>query len=140
MARVCLYCARFQNEEFGVEPLGLGYLVSYLIHQGIVAEGDIRVVDTIEDAIAFQPDVLGVSAVSQVLADARNFALRCKEATGCLTVLGGYHVTCVPHRLPAEFDVVVLGEGEVTFAEVGNLDTAPADTYRDQLTLLVVPN
>ncbi len=28
----------------------------------------------------------------------------------------------------------------VTFAEAGNLATAPADTYRDQLTLLVEPN
>ena len=28
---------------------------------------------------------------------------------------------------------------EVTFLEAGNLDAAPADTYRDELTLLVEP-
>ncbi len=118
MAKICLYCARFENETFGLEPLGLGYLYSSLVHRGLVAPEDIRIVDTPGEAIDFRPDILAVSSVSQVVADARKFAAACRQASGCLTVLGGYHVTSLPGKLPAEFDIGVLGEGELTFCEL----------------------
>jgi len=118
MLRVCLYCARDPSEPFKVAPLGIGYIGSYLISQGLVREADIRIVDCLEEAIDFRPDILGVSAVSQVAGDARHFARKCKEFTGCLTVLGGYHVTCIPNQLPEEFDIGVMSEGELTFSEI----------------------
>lgn len=117
MARICLYCARFPFDAFRVAPLGIGYIASYLVYKGVVCEEDIRIVDSVEEAIRFSPEIVGISSVSQVLKDARGFAMKCKEATGCLTVLGGYHVSCIPQRLPEEFDIGVLGEGEVSFAE-----------------------
>lgn len=116
--KVCLYCARYKGEEFNVRPLGISYLASYLLDKGVVAAGNLRIVDNYEEAIAFQPDVIGVSSVSQVIADARDFARRCKEATNCYTILGGYHVSSVPRRLPDEFDIGVIGEGEETFFEL----------------------
>jgi radical SAM superfamily enzyme YgiQ (UPF0313 family) len=118
MAKVCLYCARFPFEPISVAPLGLGYIASYLVENGIAAEEDIRIVDSIEEAIEFRPDILGVSSVSQVLADARQFAKKCKEITGSFNILGGYHITCLPESLPEEFEIAVIGEGELTFAEI----------------------
>jgi radical SAM superfamily enzyme YgiQ (UPF0313 family) len=85
------------------------------------------IVDSLDEALAFQPDIVGVSAVSQVIVQARQFAARCREECGALTVLGGYHVTCLPDHLPAEFDLGVLGEGEVTFAEVVRRFASGAD-------------
>ena len=117
MGRICLYCARFPSETFGVAPLGIGYIASYLVHKAVVSEQKIRIVDSVKEAIEFGLDILGVSSVSQVIGDAREIALKCKEATGCLTVLGGYHISCIPQKLPEEFDIGVLGEGEVSFAE-----------------------
>lgn len=118
MTRVCLYCARFESEPLTVTPLGIGYLASYLVHSGVVRGEDVRIVDSLEEALAFKPDILGVGSVSQVVRDAARLARECKRAAGCLTVLGGYHVTCAPHSLPPEFDIAVLGEGELTFAEI----------------------
>ncbi len=42
----------------------------------------------------------------------------CKEAFNCTTVLGGYHLSCLPKQLPREFDLGVISEGELTFKEV----------------------
>ncbi len=102
-------------------PLGIGYIAAYLIHQGIVSETEICIVDNLDEAMAFKPDILGVSAVSQVIKQARDFAGECKKKFGCLTVLGGYHVTSIPDKLPQEFDIGVIGEGENTFAEIVRL-------------------
>ncbi len=99
MGRICLYCARFPSETFGVAPLGIGYIASYLVHKAVVSEQEIRIVDSVKEAIGFGPDILGVSSVSQVIGDAREIASKCKEATGCLTVLGGYHISCIPQKV-----------------------------------------
>ncbi len=115
--KVCLYCARYHDEAFKVRPLGISYLASYLLQKGIIAD-DLKIVDNLEEAIAFQPDLIGVSSVSHVIADAREFAYKIKKETGCFTVLGGYHISSVPGLLPNEFDVGVIGEGEETFAEI----------------------
>jgi len=116
--KICLYCARFESESFKVAPLGIGYLASYLITNNIVFENDIRIVDRLEEAIQFKPDILGIGSVSQVISDAKRFASKCKESLDCITVLGGYHITCTPYSLAEEFDIGVLGEGEETFKEL----------------------
>ena len=121
MTQICLYCARDNFELLTTEPLGIKYLVAYLIQQGIANESGICIADNLDEAITFKPDILGISAVSQVIQDARDFAKKCKEKVGCLTVLGGYHVTGIPQKLPEEFDIGVLGEGERTFAEIVSL-------------------
>lgn len=118
--KVCLYCARYDYEPLTIAPLGIGYIASYLVQQGIVSQEQICIVDTLDEAIEFKPDILGVSSVTQVIRDGRDFAKKCKEKTRCLTVLGGYHVTAVPQNLPKEFDIGVLSEGEITFAEIVN--------------------
>lgn len=117
--KICLYCAKYDFEELDI-PLGIGSLAAYLIQEKIVCEKDIRIVNSLKEAIEFKPDILGVSSVSLVIGHAREFAKKCKEAVGCLTILGSYHITAVPNKLPEEFDLGVLGEGELTLAEIIN--------------------
>ncbi len=118
MSRVCLYCARYPGEPFLVPPLGIGYLASYLVESGTCRPDDVRIVDSLEEALDFSPEILGVGSVSQTLSDAVAVAAACKAATGCATVLGGYHITCQPKQLPEAFDVGVVGEGERAFADL----------------------
>jgi anaerobic magnesium-protoporphyrin IX monomethyl ester cyclase len=118
VARIVLYCARFTGQHFALAPLGPAYLASSLVAEGLAREEDVTIVDSIDEALAFKPDIVGVSAVSQVIGDARQFAGRCRAETGSVTVLGGYHISCMPDRLPPEFDLGVIGEGERTFMEI----------------------
>jgi radical SAM superfamily enzyme YgiQ (UPF0313 family) len=114
--KICLYCARKEEENIKTRPLGIAYIAAFLIKEKIVKEQDLLIADTLDEAIKFNPDLLGISSVSQVIANATHFAEKCKQATGCLTVLGGYHISCLPKSLPVEFDIGVIGEGEVTFS------------------------
>lgn len=118
MIKICLYCARYQEEPFKVAPLGIGYLYSYLLSEEIIAKENILIVDSFEEIQEFKPDIVAVSSVSHVIDDARKIAKQCKESIDCFTILGGYHVSCAPDALPEEFDVGVVGEGELTFAEI----------------------
>lgn len=116
--RVCLYCARFPEEAIAVNPLGIAHLASYLVREGLAAPDEVRIVDTLDEAVAFKPDLLGISAVSQVIREATEFTRQVKKHTACVTVLGGYHITAAPHTLSDVFDLGALGEGEVTLAEI----------------------
>jgi len=118
MPKICLYCARYSFEPLEPTPLGNGYLAAYLIQQNIVAENEILIAEDIEEIVVFKPDILGIGSVSQVINDAKSCALKCKEKFGSLTIIGGYHISGLPDLLPDGFDIGVIGEGEVTFAEI----------------------
>jgi len=118
MPKICLYCARYSFEPLEPTPLGNGYLAAYLIQQNAVAEDEILIAENIGEIVAFKPDILGIGSVSQVINEAKKCAQICKEKFGCLTVLGGYHITGLPDMLPDEFDIGVIGEGEITFTEI----------------------
>jgi len=73
--------------------------------------------------------------VTQCYNQARRVAARVKSELGVPVVLGGYHISALPTRLDLEFDVGVLGEGELPmaalvrcFCETGRF---PADRLRD---------
>ena len=89
-----------------------------MISEGIANYRDIRIVDSVKEAVGFKPDILGISAVGQVISDAVGFVRQVKEKINPLTVLGGHYVTTVPDKMPFDFDIGVLSEGEVTLAEI----------------------
>jgi anaerobic magnesium-protoporphyrin IX monomethyl ester cyclase len=117
MPRVVLYSARYQEDIQSLHPLGLGYIASYAIKAGILSPDDIRIVDSVKEAVDFRPSIIGISSVSQVLEDAMQFAKECRKQIKGLYILGGYHTSLVDGNLPPEFDVSVIGEGEQTFSE-----------------------
>ncbi len=78
-------------------------------------------VDDVDEVLSFNPDIIAVSSVTQVINDAKRFAKECRAKLECTILLGGYHISCMPDQLPPEFDIGILGEGEITFAEIVDL-------------------
>lgn len=106
--------------ELGIPPIGLAYLSAYVkAHEGDI---DFAFAATAEEILALEPDVVGVSAVSQNsgLADDLAKELRRAGYDGPL-LLGGYHITGLPGSLGEEYDAGVLGEGERTLLELVRL-------------------
>ncbi len=70
----------------------------------------------------FQPDLVGISAMSFQYESARRVARICRDACpGAFLVLGGYHATLLFKELAAgsdgaDFDALVRGEGEAALA------------------------
>jgi radical SAM superfamily enzyme YgiQ (UPF0313 family)/predicted SAM-dependent methyltransferase len=114
--KICLYCSR--DDYYPVPALGIAYIASYLIEKGVVEKSQVLIADSLEEVIDFKPNVVGISSTSQVFRQTLEFVKKCKERTGALTVLGGYHISVDPRSLPKEFEFGVIGEGEITFAEL----------------------
>lgn len=113
--------------EIPEPPLGIGYLASYLDSQGhTVRAMDMAAIGVSLDELkleieAFNPKVVGVSFITPQYAVAK----RCWEIAKSLsrdiiTVVGGAHVSALPMESVGEKDVdfVIVGEGELTLAEL----------------------
>lgn len=116
--KIAFYVAHYPSEEIAQYPLGIGYLASSISSKLKISLQNMIFARKIGDIISFKPDVLAISSVSQVFDDAELVAKRCREATGCFTLIGGYHISSLPHLLSKNFDVGVIGEGENTFTEL----------------------
>jgi len=126
--RVLLINPPFPFEEMPTAPLGLTSLAAYLLRSGVEVFIEDCVVhphsrDRVRENLArWAPDVVGATAVTMnvkaalgVLGDYR------REAPGLFTVMGGPHVTFDAQGILAAnpfVDVVVRGEGEITFSEL----------------------
>lgn len=97
--------------------LGLGYLASFL--RTYVDNVDVRLVDrALGEVLAeFQPDLVGISSVSQNYNRAKHLARLSRQA-GALVVVGGAHISAIPETLSPDMDLGVVGEGEETLAEI----------------------
>jgi anaerobic magnesium-protoporphyrin IX monomethyl ester cyclase len=90
-----------------------------------VVEASARNLDlpaALRDVLAFNPDVVGVTATTSEIVRAAELAAQVKQARpAILTIIGGCHVTALPEEtlqaFPA-FDLAVVGEGEETLAEI----------------------
>ncbi len=122
------------DEERGYNPpLGLlyiaGYLEKYSSHQ--VAVLDMQVEKLSYENIAQyikqkKPDIVGITAMTFTLIDVLKTAKMVKNISNDIKViLGGPHVYIYPTETISlsEIDFLVLGEGEITFAElIDNID------------------
>jgi radical SAM superfamily enzyme YgiQ (UPF0313 family) len=107
--------------------LGLSYIAA-----GVEQAGhDCRILDAyfhswseaelLDRVLAYQPDVVGFTAMTHEVKAAGRIAARLKERSRAATVVGGCHVTALPERTLTEFpafDYGVCGEGERTFLEL----------------------
>lgn len=108
--------------ETGIIPLGLASISAYLKKYG--GYQDIRLLDSnCEDIYrSFEPtDVVGISAVTQDINRAIDFASFIKSQYSIPIILGGVHISTYK-KLPEIFDVGVIGEGEETMLELMNAD------------------
>ncbi len=87
------------------------------------ASAESRTIDeTAADVLAFQPDILGLTATTAGVTAAAALAARIKQARpDTLTVLGGCHASSLPEetlRQFPHFDLLAVGEGEATLTEI----------------------
>jgi radical SAM superfamily enzyme YgiQ (UPF0313 family) len=104
-----------------IEPLGFESLAACLLPQHRVKIVDMRVEPELEKAMdEFQPDIVGTTAYTSQVYEAQGILRKVKELNpDVLTVIGGVHATFAPHDFQKPFvDVIVKGEGEVTFKEL----------------------
>lgn len=114
---------------FGVQPLGIFYLDSYL-KKHVASEIETRIYDAytigsnqqdIYSAIEeFRPDVVGVSSTTILIYDAQMICTIAKQVSqSIVTVLGGPHISSYPASVDhKDVDFGVFAEGEITFTEL----------------------
>ena len=126
-------------------PLGLLYLESYLAAHH--PEHDVRVMDSRAECLShedvsrligeFQPRVVGITGHTYDLIDMRETSRRAKAVLPGVTVFwGGPHATQFADKCMRfeELDVVVRGEGEITFAEsLAHVETGDFSTVKGLL-------
>ena len=108
----------------------LATLAGYLRHRKMDAElllidgkmERLSFEEMVERTAAFRPDVIGITSFTNEIDDAAKLASLLKTALPHATlVIGGVHVTALPvltlTQFP-QFDIGVVGEGEVTFHEL----------------------
>ncbi|MCL1977940.1 MAG: B12-binding domain-containing radical SAM protein [Candidatus Bathyarchaeota archaeon] len=138
-------------------PMGLAYLAAVLEEKG----NQVAVLDCSAEGIdqnqlkqklvEFNPDVIGISSMTPMVLSTMMAAKGAKEACPNATiVLGGPHATFMDKEILAAepaVDVIVRGEGEVTFAELTKriingvgLNSADGITYRHQGQIVQNPN
>lgn len=100
-------------------PMGLAYLASWVEHH--LPEVEVRLLQTLPEALDWNPDLIGISAVSPNFPEARAMAREIRGNLDVPLVLGGPHITGLPGSLPETFSAGVLGEGEETFRELVEL-------------------
>ncbi len=102
------------------EPLALEVLAA------TVPDHEVRILDMrldrglAEELENFQPDLVGITAVSANLDLAKKVLEKVKETDPRIkTVIGGHHVSLQPREgFENYLDVIVIGEGEETFPEL----------------------
>ena len=107
--------------ERGILPLGLMSISAYLKKYGNFQ--NISLLDSNCQNIyeSFKPtDIVGISAVTQDIQNAIDFAEFIKSKSEAPLVLGGVHISTY-RKLPEVFDLGVIGEGEETMLELMQL-------------------
>ena len=104
-------------------PLGVGFLSSFIKQH---TDWKTSIIDAACDNIQQRlkqdkPDVIGISSSTLEFHETILLAEKIQEDDGIPIMIGGHHVTALPHMLQDCFDVGILGEGEETLVELLNL-------------------
>jgi len=131
--RVAFFSAYHSGRDYqeSLPALGIGYLMAYLKRRHPSIET--IYCRTERDLLAARPDVAAISSTSENFDDAKRIAAEVRETTGAKIVVGGPHITALPHTLPRCFDYAVLGEGEQTFLELVELLESEPDPAESDL-------
>ncbi len=112
----------FSEVETRYPNLEIGYLSASL--KGAFGEKafQFKVVDSgVAEALdTFKPQVVGISCVSQNYSLAKKYAQLAYER-GVPVVIGGVHISFLPHTLTSHMTVGCIGEGEVTIVDLMQL-------------------
>ncbi|MFZ5799977.1 MAG: B12-binding domain-containing radical SAM protein [Candidatus Omnitrophota bacterium] len=98
--------------------LGLGYIASFLRKKSGIKEARVLAGNVLSQLEREPPDIIGISSVTQDFPRAAQYAGFLKQKFRVPVIVGGVHISSLPHRLPEAFDLAVLGEGEETIREL----------------------
>jgi radical SAM superfamily enzyme YgiQ (UPF0313 family) len=99
--------------------MGIAYVGAYL--EKHLPDCQTRVLESLEDAMAWEPDLVGISSVTPNFPHATDIAREVRRHRDIPVVLGGPHITGLPASLPEEFAAGVLSEGEATFLDIARV-------------------
>ena len=105
--------------QWSLPPLGIGWIIAEL--RRTQSPIDIAFFRDAASVIEWGPDLVGVASDTGTITWSMEAARELRAATNAYLVLGGPHITALPHRLPAEFDLGIYGEGERTWSELVGL-------------------
>jgi len=105
--------------QVSLPPLGIGYLTAMI--KKSCPEVEVSFFANFDELIESKPDVVGISSATENMGDAIEMARMAKEICDAKTLIGGMHVTALPHALHKAFDVGCVGEGEITMVELVKL-------------------
>lgn len=99
---------------------GLTSLAAYIRKEVSDIEiGIIEGIDPLKDIITFKPDIIGFTsdtfAYTKTL---KQVNILRKEFKSTPLIIGGVHITAMPESLDRNFDLGVIGEGEITLKEL----------------------
>jgi len=136
--------APFEDRRLGLEntfwlsePVGLTSIGTMVEDSHEVRVLDMRLEEPAalpETLRNFKPDIVGTTAMTTDAYQAKAVMMLAKQfRSDVLTVIGGHHATFMPEFYDEPYvDVVVRGEGEITFKELvdrwGSLQSAVHDT------------
>ncbi|MEW6273330.1 MAG: radical SAM protein [Thermodesulfobacteriota bacterium] len=147
----CFWDRSMDRLREGEETIpGIGILVlaalarekGYAVHVVDAKRAGTTNEDAAKRIVALEPDVLGISCTTISVTNGSRVAAQVKAALpGCVTILGGSHVSAVPERtlekFPA-FDYGIVGEGEHSLFELlarleqgRDVRDVPGLAYRD---------
>jgi len=146
--RIALVSPKWNKRANDYPPLGLAYLAAVLERAGHQVgvfdcglDPDTPLEEDVRHVCAFDPHIVGVTAMTSLYHNALETAILLKAYLGRSIIVGGPHATVYPERVLAEspvIDYVVRGEGEETILELvhaldgGNRDLSTINglTYR----------
>lgn len=99
-------------------PMGLTYIAAHL--QQELGLEDVHIEVDIDQVLAHQPDLVGISSYTQTYPKALAGAWQIKRELGIPVILGGPHMNALPEGLPkgGPFDLGAYGESEQTAVEL----------------------
>ena len=125
--RVSLISPKWNKMVNSYPPLGLAYLAAVLEREGhevsvhdFGLRPDVSSLDQVKEVAGFDPQLVGITAMTNTYHAAVETAELVKEHVGCPLVIGGPHATVFPERVTREtfVDYLVYGEGEDTLTEL----------------------
>jgi len=127
--KICLVFPRFKYKS-GDPPLGLCYIASYLRNR---LDVEVSILDTtFHPSFSYvsaylqakKPELAGIYFDTLMYNNGKNIA-RIAKGMGAIVVGGGPHATVCPESIIDDVDIVVIGEGEKTMAEL--IEALPSD-------------
>lgn len=100
-------------------PLGLLYIAAELQHYGYTVRiNDLSGIPESKWKVEYA-DIYGITMYVPSIPTCEKIACLCRKVnSSCKIVVGGAHPTSAPQSIGKEFDIVVIGEGELAFLKI----------------------